>query len=157
VQDDGSAEAKGPFDCGTDGDTQLGCCTITAPKDVVDAWQTARTRGNDRRENDIGEEVMTFDLPGHGTCTQATGPDDVVFTEVGAQWHCNMPNHSGCPRDRTEYICDDNQTACCDITFSDKEKKMRRTRKGRVNMKNLKQTVPLEGYGSCTLVDVRDV
>ena len=65
MQDDGSAEAKGPFDCGTDGDTQLGCCTITAPKDVVDEFNNARNR---RRQGEITREVMTFDFPGHGTC-----------------------------------------------------------------------------------------
>ena len=75
LQDDGSAVMMGPFDCGTDGDTQLGCCTITAPKEVVDAYQNARTR---RRRGEVLGEVMTFDLPDHGRCTVATGPGDDV-------------------------------------------------------------------------------
>ena len=75
MQDDGSAVGMGPFDCGTDGDTQLGCCTIIAPKAVVDAYQNARNR---RRQGEVLGEVMTFDLPGHGTCTPATGLGDDV-------------------------------------------------------------------------------
>ena len=66
----------GPFDCGTDGDTQLGCCTITAPKAVVDAYQNARNR---RRRGEVLGEVMTFDLPGHGEAcgTSALGAKEV--------------------------------------------------------------------------------